>query len=585
VLILDATDTNSPWGLAFRSTIRSEISGGSKTPVAIYSEVLELGRFNSPRYQEVLRTFLREKYRDRPIGAIVVHGSLALQIFLRMRDELWPGVPVVFAFLDRQTLAQLSLPPDITGTTFQLTLRNVVAAARALVPNLKRIALVGTRFDRDPFRSHFTQELASLAGEIEFIDLMDLPLGEVQKRVASLSDDTVVYYSNIYPVGQQTTLMLADVVPFLARESNRPVLTDNEKFIGLGSVGGIVGVPELMAIESAKRALRLLDGEPASQMPIAAVDFSRPIFDWRQLQRFNISEARLPPGSDIRFRSPTAWDLYRWQILLIVAVVLMQGLMISGLLIEHRRRRLAEVESRRRLLEVMHLNRVATAGEMSASIAHEINQPLAAIVSSANASLRWLANSAPNLEGISAALKRIVSDGHRASQVIESVRTLVKKDAQEKTLNNLNDIVGEVLALLRSELTDHQVAVKSVLTEDYARVLADRTQLQQVILNLVKNAIEAMTTVTDRARILRIGSGAKENGEVFITIEDSGSGIDPKVMDRIFEPFFTTKSHGMGMGLSICRTIVEAHDGRLTAVTAHPHGSVFQVILPISRHA
>ena len=279
------------------------------------------------------------------------------------------------------------------------------------------------------------------------------------------------------------------------------------------------------------------------------------------------------------------WQQYFWQMLGAFAVVLAQGLVIAGLLIEHRRRHAAEVASRRHLLEVMHISRVATAGELSASIAHEINQPLASMVTSANAGLRWLSRSTPDLDEIAAGLKQIVSDGHRASQVIKSVRTMVKKDAQERTLFDVNDLIREIVALFGIELNEHRIVVRSVLTEGLPRVLADRTQLQQVILNLVRNAIEAMSTEMGREGVLRIRSEADESGEVLIAIEDSGSGINPKNLDRIFEPFFTTKSEGMGMGLSICRSIIEAHGGRLTAAPAHPHGSVFQVILPTPGNA
>lgn len=583
VLILDGTDTNSPWGLAFRSTIQSEISEGSKTPVAIYSEVLELGRFNSPRYQELLRTFLREKYRDKPIGTIVVHGALAFQILLRMRDELWPGVPVVFAFVDRQTLSQVSLPPDITGTMSQLTLRSVVAAAKALVPNLKRIALVGTRFDKDPFRLQFTQELSSLANEIEFIDLMDLPLGEVQKRVASLSEDTVVYYSNIYPVGQQTTLMLGDVVPLLARESNRPVLTDNEKFIGRGSVGGIVGIPELMAIESAKRALRLLDGEPASQMPIAALDFTRPVFDWRQMQRFSIDEDRLPPGSEIRFRSPSIWEQYRWQLIAISAAVILQAGVIFGLLFERRRRQTAEQESRKRFREVVHLNRTATAGALSASIAHELNQPLGAILCNAEAAEVLLARETPDLAQVKDILADIRRDDRRAGDVIRHLRGLLKRREIELQEFELGNTIQATLNILQPEAIRRGVSLKSAPLQGAVQVRADQVQLQQVILNLLTNGMDAMEACSPEKRILVVESVLVGNSEVEIAVLDTGPGIPGDRLDGIFETFFTTKPQGTGLGLSIARTIVETNGGKIWAENRAAGGAAFRFTLPLAR--
>jgi len=298
------------------------------------------------------------------------------------------------------------------------------------------------------------------------------------------------------------------------------------------------------------------------------------------MQRWGISESRLPPGSEIHFRSLTVWDQYKWQIMLVVAIILAQTASIIGLIYEHRRRTTAEANLLKRVNELAHLNRIATVSELSASIAHEINQPLGAIVSNANAALRWLSGKTPNLEEVVDSLKRIASDGHRASDVIGTVRAMVKHEAQDRTPQDINDVITEVLTFLRTELDPHHMTVRFALSQNLPPVLVDRVQLQQVILNLIINAIDAMNAVPDRENLLRIRTEATNDGEVVISIEDNGTGIDPANLDRIFEPFFTTKSKGMGMGLSICRSIVEAYGGTLSAAPAREHGSVFQITLP-----
>ncbi len=219
-------------------------------------------------------------------------------------------------------------------------------------------------------------------------------------------------------------------------------------------------------------------------------------------------------------------------------------------------------------------------GQMAASIAHEINQPLAAIVANGNAALRWLANRMPDLDEARAALKRIVNDGHRASEVIASIRAMFKKDIQEKASLDVNQLIREVLVLVHAELQSQRVSVHTELMEDLPQVLADRVQLQQVIMNLTMNAVEAMGSITNRARVLRVKSEVDESHDVLMTVEDSGTGIDPKDINRIFDAFFTTKYHGLGMGLSICRSIIEAHNGRLWASPGVHHGSVFHLALP-----
>jgi signal transduction histidine kinase len=224
---------------------------------------------------------------------------------------------------------------------------------------------------------------------------------------------------------------------------------------------------------------------------------------------------------------------------------------------------------------------LTTMGQMAASIAHELNQPLAAIVTNGNAGLRWLGKATPDLDEGRAALKRVVSDGHRASQVIATIRSIFKKDGQNKAPLDVNELLREVLGLVTDQLHDQQVSIETELAAKSPEILGDRTQLQQVILNLITNAIDAMGSVTERPRVLRVRSETEEPDDVVISVEDTGVGIDSNSTDRIFDSFYTTKSHGMGIGLAICRSIIEAHGGRISAAPRTPHGSVFQVILPM----
>lgn len=232
--------------------------------------------------------------------------------------------------------------------------------------------------------------------------------------------------------------------------------------------------------------------------------------------------------------------------------------------------------------ELARMSSLTAAGQMAASIAHEINQPLNAIVTNGSAGLRWLSNPTPDhLEEVRTALERIIREGNRASQVIHDIRAMFKNDGQERASLDVNQLIREVLALLDSELRSGQVLVQTELVPEPLPALADRVQLQQVIANLITNAMEAMSTVSDRARILRLTSAISKPDGVLISVEDSGPGIDRENLDRVFHPFFTTKLQGMGMGLAICRSIVESHSGNLSASAAYPHGAVFRVVLPI----
>jgi PAS domain S-box-containing protein len=230
--------------------------------------------------------------------------------------------------------------------------------------------------------------------------------------------------------------------------------------------------------------------------------------------------------------------------------------------------------------ELAHATRVTTLGELTASIAHEVNQPLAGIVADANASLNWLAASTPDLERVREGLDAIVEGGHRAADVLQRVRQLATKTAPNKSPVNVNTLIDDIVPLVRAQVMANEVSLERQLSDDMPAVLADRIQLQQVLINLVMNAIDAMASVTNRPRKLIIRSGWHDSDHVMVAVQDSGVGLDPDSVDRLFSAFFTTKPGGMGMGLSISRSIVEAHGGRLWATATERHGAIFHFSLP-----
>jgi PAS domain S-box-containing protein len=234
------------------------------------------------------------------------------------------------------------------------------------------------------------------------------------------------------------------------------------------------------------------------------------------------------------------------------------------------------------LMELAHAHRITTMGQLAASIAHEVNQPITATVTNAEAGLSWLAAQPPNLEQVRQSLDGIVSDGLRAGDVIGRIRALVRKEPQQRAALDINAVVVEVIALTRIEIARNRVTVRTQLAEALPAIQADRVQLQQVILNLIMNAVEAMSGMGDGDRELSITTIRNTSNSVSVSVQDSGPGLDPKTMDRMFDAFFTTKSKGMGMGLAICHSIIETHGGRLWAGPNEPRGATFQFTLPLA---
>jgi signal transduction histidine kinase len=247
--------------------------------------------------------------------------------------------------------------------------------------------------------------------------------------------------------------------------------------------------------------------------------------------------------------------------------------------------RMADEALQQTRAELARVTRVTTLGELTAAIAHEVNQPLTGLVSSGNACLRWLAGEAPNLDAARRAVERMVRDGTRAGEVISRIRALVRKSSPRRDWLNVNDAINEVVALIRTEIQRNSISLQTQLSNDSPLILGDRIQLQQVILNLVMNAVEAMSGIDKAQRSLVVASVKDGLDAVVVEVRDSGVGLDSTAPDRVFDAFFTTKPDGMGMGLAISRTIVEAHGGELSAMSNAPRGAIFRFRLPTDGEA
>src|SRR5262249_38248471 len=322
ILFLDEDTPIYPWfrqmSEAFYATIKTETA----KPPFVFIENLGIDVYATANYFNILR----EKYRNKAIGVIVSNASRKLPYTLRLRDELWPGTPVVFAGIQERRAARLSLPSNVTGFTFRHQLQDIVATADALIPGLKRVVLAGSRIEPGGWRQDFLDDLPDGRARFGVIDLTGLSLAELRQRLTELPGDSAVVYVGFSTDVTGERYLPAEASQLVAEAANRPTFVDSEPFIGRGSVGGLVVSPAGIGRVAAWFALRILDGENASDIPITnSEEILRPVFDWRQLQRWGISESRLPVGSDIRFRSPTAWEQYRWEIMLISAVLVLQS--------------------------------------------------------------------------------------------------------------------------------------------------------------------------------------------------------------------------------------------------------------------
>ena len=373
-----------------------------------------------------------------------------------------------------------------------------------------------------------------------------------------------------------------DALNKLSSSANAPVFSYDGSFFGEAIVGGPMHSVQQLSQSTADVAVRILNGEKPGDIKTPPCPFAAPIFDWRQLQRWGISDSNLPAGSTLYFRELTGWERYSWQIALTAAVILAQAGFISALLHANRRRQFAEMQSRERLTELARVVRFSTAGELTASIAHEINQPLGAILANAETAEAILQSSNPDIAELNDIVKDILQDDRRASEVIRRMRSLLAKAPFELKRLDLNDLVGDTVGLLSALAVARKCELFTVTAAEALPILGDRIQLQQVILNLIVNGIDAMQDTTRENRIISIRTSRLEDFAE-LSVSDLGPGIPEEKVKEIFEPFFTSKAGGMGMGLSIARTIIEAHHGLILARNRDHGGASFRIKLPLVR--
>jgi signal transduction histidine kinase len=493
---------------------------------------------------------------------------------------------MVFTAVDQRRVQYSSLTANDAVVALRINYLAAIENILQVLPDTKNVTVVvGTSPIERFWKDAIAKEAAPLANRIKLSWTDELSFEELLRQASALPPQTAIFWELMIVDAAGVVHEGGTPLTRLHAIANAPIFSYDESFFGNEIVGG----PLLLVADSGRQtaavAIRILSGEKPSEIKVPVVQFASPMFDWRQMQRWGISESRLPLGSKIYFRDPTLWEQYQWQIVLIASVILVQAALIVGLLYEHRRRQIAEAHSLQRVNELARMNRFATAGELSASIAHEVRQPLSAISVSGEAGLRWLKREVPDFDEVRKALEAVIAESHHADHVLKSVRAMFKQEATARTKVNLNDLIQQIIAVAKGPIESNNIVVETNLTDGVPPiVMADAVQLQQVILNLVMNAVEAMSH-SGEMRVLRLRTEPGPARTVVARVVDSGPHVDPEVVNKMFQPFFTTKSSGMGMGLAICKTIVEAHGGQLTASASNPHGMEFKITLPLDQQA
>jgi PAS domain S-box-containing protein len=710
VLVLYSDERLLPANIIMDEAIRATFSVGTSSQVEFYSEFLDLARFPGEAQQQRQRDFFRDKYRERPPHLVITVSGAALAFAVKYRTEVFAGAPVVHCAvagdphpqeLNDATVAEIPVL-DYAAPTLELALR--------LQPDTRLVAVVSGSSARDlQLAEGLRRAIPAFESRVAFTWLTNRSLLELRGELSRLPEQTVVLYVSMFQDADGKTFTPRQALDHFADASRAPIYGYYDTFLGHGIVGGSMVTFEAIGRKTARLGIRILAGEDPQTAARAESHQPVPIFDWRQLRRWNISEKRLPPGSVVRFRPPTLWDSHKDYVIGGLAVFVAEAATIAALLVQRSRRRLAEATTRedekrmalavdavamgiwlwdiprnslwmsgrgkklfgyapdaaftsemlrarvhtedralrdeaiqqalagtgpydaqyrvrlpdgtvcwiaahgrvefnkagkpvlmRGVLvditerkqaeleivqqrdELAHLSRVNMLGELVGSLAHELNQPLTAILSNAQAAQRFLGHGQPDFSEVRGILADIVAQDKRASEVIRRLRPLLKKGQVLRQPLDVNEVVQETLTLLRNDLVNHGVTVQTKLAPALPKVNADRVQLRQVLLNLVMNATDAMAGAPPGGCKLSIHSALAASEGICVSVADQGVGLAPDMLEKVFQPFFTTKVHGLGVGLSVCRSIITAHGGRLWAANNPERGATFHFTLPVA---
>ncbi len=570
-----------PWA-EYARTIGTELIRQSPWPLDIQNHSLVSARSSDKDAEAPFVNYLMALGARNPPDLIVCVGGPAASFVQRQRDQLFPTTPVVITAIEQRRVdfARLGENDTVVSVShdFSASFENIL---RVLPETKKIIVVIGTSPNERFWLGEIRKDMPPFENRVEFSWTDNIPFQDFLVTASALPPHTALFWGLMNVDAAGVVHEGDSALKKLHAVANAPIFSYDDGFFGDELVGGPMHSVAEGSRRTADVAVRILGGEKAGDIRLSPTRYAAPKFDWRQLQRWGISESLLPPNSQIFFRQPSAWETYRWQIAMVSLVVLLQATLISVLLYERRRRHFAEVEARRRMSELAHANRYSMAGELTASIAHELNQPLAAILVNTETAALMLAQPSPDMKELKEILSDIRRDDQRAGEVIRRLRSLLMRAPFEEKEIYLNEVITEALDLVSGLAHAKEVTIESVLSAEPVLVRGDRVQLQQVLLNLVLNATDAMTMLDKSRRRVTVRT-ARDRDLAEIEIVDNGPGIMAGKNDEIFEPFFTTKPNGMGMGLSIARTIVEAHDGQIFVENRAEQGAAFRIRLPLA---
>jgi len=579
VLVLQSVDRGNLPIDRFTGNFRVDLGEGLETPVNITQiSVATTGLVGAP--DQAVVDYIRSSFADRAKPDLIVTIGGPASLFARKyRQRLFPDTPLLLASVDQRYLGDAPLGENESAVAVVNDFSRLVEDILQVLPETTQVFVVtGSGVIGQFWHRELENDFKRFHNRLTFIWSEDLTFQELLRRSASLPKHTAIVYLAFSTDAQGGAYADERVLADLQATANAPLFAGQSAFLGTGVVGGSMLSIDDLSRSTAEVAIQILNGAPASTVQVPPQLPGPPTFDWRELRRWNIPESRLPSGSIVRYRGPSLWREYRGTAITAAGALVIQSLLIVALLHQRRERQRAELESRRNLALAADASRRATMSALTSSIAHELSQPLSAMMYNAHALQLMVTANGAYSDTLGEILADIQTQGLRATQIIDRHRTMLRSRQLDKTPIDIHAVITESLALVAQDMAARQIETTVNLSAKRCVISGDQVLLQQVLVNLLMNAMDAVAETPPARRHITIRTDVRAD-DVEISVSDTGTGLPAELDGTLFTPFVTTKSHGLGIGLTIARTIIAAHGGTIDAYNNPNGGATFTVTL------
>jgi len=588
ILVLFSYSSDGPAYRRILEGIRQELTNEFGDSYTLHTEYLQIELYPPGDYPKQRFDSYNEKYRDIKLDLLICVGVNVINPIKKLADSYLLNLPTVSADLDFSNFgynSDLRLNEQTAVVRLKFNIEKTLSTALSLFPKASSINFVSGTSDLDNYLTSVTKDAFNkIDNKIKTSFDTDLSMDETIKLVHNLPKNDIIFVPYFTTDNKLVRYHNTEAIRLIHNGTKAPIFHISDLGIGDGMLGGYVMNFIKVGSLTGNVAVKILKGADPNSIKITESDYYEYVFDWRELKRWNLENSELiPEGSTILFEEINYIDKYKWIVGVVLLFLVLQSLLIANLVRLNRNQKLLTkkiIESESRYRDFLHEDRSLRLGQLTASLSHELNQPLTAILSNAQAGINFINSNESNPELLKQILQKIVDNDKRGASIISSIRSMMKLESREKEKVDLNSLINEVSAVYQSETTKYNIRLNVSLSDEPIFIFADRVQIEQVLLNLISNASHSMEKTKAAKKEITVSDFIK-NEDVIVSVRDNGKGIDKSIKEKLFKPFLTLKKEGMGIGLSICRSIIEDHQGKIWAENIPGGGAKFSFSLKI----